>query len=60
MYEEMRDTWLAAQVMTGRRHFPVRPANVGAFTDPLEDVEMRQHITEGRFEGVGSVLPSLS
>ena len=41
----MRDTWLAAQVMTGRRHFPIGPANVLAFTDPLEDVEMLQHIT---------------
>ena len=27
MYEEMRDTWHTAQVMTGRRHFPIGPAN---------------------------------
>ena len=37
MYEEMRDTWLPAQIMTGRRYFPIGPANVVAFTDPLED-----------------------
>ena len=50
-YEEMRDTWLAPQVMTGRLHFPIGPANVVAFTDPLEDTEMLRHITEGRLEG---------
>ena len=51
MYEEMRDTWLIAQVMTGRRHFSMGPANVVAFKDPLEDAEMRHHTTEGRLEG---------
>ena len=50
MYEEMRDTWLTAQVMTGRRHFSMGPANVVAFTDSLEDAEMRHHTTEGRLE----------
>ena len=51
MHEEMRDTWLTAPVMTGRRHFPIGHANVVAFTDPLEDAEMLQHVTEGRLEG---------
>ena len=39
MYEEMRDTWLTAQIMTGRRHFTIGPANVVAFADPLEDAK---------------------
>ena len=60
MHEEIRDTWLAAHVVTDRRHFPIGPANVVALTDPREDTEMLQHITEGRFERVGAVLPSLS
>ena len=50
MYEEMRDTWLTAQSMTGRRHFPIGPANVMAVADPLEDAEIHQHITERRLE----------
>ena len=50
MYEETQDTWLTAQIMTGRRYFPLGPANVVAFADPLEDAEMRRHITEGRSE----------
>ena len=49
-YEEMGDTWLTAQVMAGRRHIPIGPANVVAFT-LLEDAEMLQHITEGRLDG---------
>ena len=51
IYEAMRDTWLTSQIMTGRRHFPIGPANVVASADPPEDAEMRQHIIEGRLEG---------
>ena len=53
MHEEMRDMWLPVQVVTGRRYFPIGPANVVAFTDPLVHAEMRQHITMGRLEGNG-------
>ena len=51
MYEEVRETWRSAQIMTGRRRFPEGPANVVPFTDPMEDTEMIRHITEGRLEG---------
>ena len=51
IYEEMRETWRSAQIMTDRRRFPDGPAKVVASGDPVEDTEMIRHIAEERLEG---------
>ena len=60
MYEEMPDTWLAAQVMTGRRHFPIEPANVVAFTDPWKTRKCFNTSLRVVLRVIGSVPPSPS
>ena len=42
MYDEMRDSWRTAQIMTGRPHYPDRPTDVVR--------ELLRHITDGRLE----------
>ena len=51
MYEEMRETWRSAQIVTDRRRFPNGAVNVVAFAEPMEDTEMIRHIIEGRLDG---------
>ena len=51
MYDEMRDSWRTAQIMTGRQRYPDGPTDVVAFAEPMEDRELLRHITYGRLEG---------
>ena len=46
MFEEMRETWRSAQIMMG-------PANVVAFTDPMEETEMTRHRCSRRDSACG-------
>ena len=51
VYDEMRDSWRAAQIMTGRQRCTNGPTDVVAIAEPMENRELIRHITDGRLEG---------